>query len=129
MEFWRVAIKPGKPFVYAKVLGRPLFGLPGNPVSALVTFWVLVRPALLRMAGASDVMAAVSWGKLVEEVRNAGDRRHFVRVVIDGAGDVRVSGTQASHRLASLAAANGILDVPAGATFEIGRSVKVILLN
>jgi molybdopterin molybdotransferase len=129
INFWRVAIKPGKPFVYATVFGKPLFGLPGNPVSALVTFWVLVRPALLTMAGARDVEAAVSWGKLAEEVRNPGDRRHFVRVRIDEEGNVRVSGPQASHRLGSLAAANGLIDVAAGATFESGRLVKVIRLD
>ena len=129
VDFWRVAIKPGKPFVYATVFGKPLFGLPGNPVSALVTFWVLVRPALLKMAGASDVEAAVSWGKLAEEVRNPGDRRHFVRVAMDAEGNVRVSGAQASHRLGSLAAANGLIDVPAGATFESGRLVRVIWLD
>jgi molybdopterin molybdotransferase len=129
VDFWRVAIKPGKPFAHAVVLGKPLFGLPGNPVSALVTFWLLVRPTILRMAGTSDVLAKVSLGKLAEEISNPGDRRHFVRVTIDSEGNVRASGPQASHRLASLAAANGLLDVPADATWEIGRTVKVILLE
>jgi molybdopterin molybdotransferase len=81
------------------------------------------------MAGTSDVLAKVSLGKLAEEISNPGDRRHFVRVTIDSEGNVRASGPQASHRLASLAAANGLLDVPADATWEIGRTVKVILLE
>ncbi|HUS37742.1 MAG TPA: molybdopterin molybdotransferase MoeA, partial [Verrucomicrobiae bacterium] len=129
IDFWRVAIKPGKPFVHAKVLGTPLFGLPGNPVSALVTFWLLVRPALLRMTGANNIGARISFGELAEEIRNPGDRRHFVRVAIDGEGDVRVSGPQASHRLASLSAANGLIDVAAGETWPTGKTVKVILLD
>jgi molybdopterin molybdotransferase len=126
IDFWRIAIKPGKPFAYAAVFGKPLFGLPGNPVSALVTFWLLVRPALLRMAGAVDVSTPVSFGTLAEEISNRGDRRHFVRVVIDSEGNVRASGPQASHRLGSLAAANGLLDVPAKTVWEAGRIVRMI---
>jgi molybdopterin molybdotransferase len=129
IDFWRVAIKPGKPFVHAQVLGKPLFGLPGNPVSALVTFWLLVRPALLRMAGASNTAPLVAFGILDDEIRNPGDRRHFVRVTVDGEGKVHVSGPQASHRLASLAAANGLVDVPPGETLPAGKIVKVILLD
>jgi len=128
VDFWRVAIKPGKPFAHARVFDKPLFGLPGNPVSALVTFWLLVRPALLKMAGAADFAPTISFGTLAEEISNPGDRRHFVRVTIDSTGNVRASGPQASHRLGSLAAANGLLDVPACAVFEPGKIVKVLLL-
>lgn len=128
IDFWRVAMKPGKPFVCANVLGKPLFGLPGNPVSALVTFWMLVRPAILRMAGAVDLGPRVSFGRLAEEISNRGDRRHFVRVSVDSQGNVSSSGPQASHRLQSLAAANALLDVPAETNWEIGKAVKLILL-
>ena len=128
IDFWQVAIKPGKPFAHATVLGKPLFGLPGNPVSALVIFWLLVRPTLLRMAGAAEVSPPASVGILAEEVSNRGDRRHFVRVNIDANGNVRLSGPQASHRLGSLAAANALLDVPAETAFEAGRRVELILL-
>ena len=55
LEFWKVAMKPGRPFVFGRCRGKLLFGLPGNPVSALVTFLLLVRPALLRWQGATDV--------------------------------------------------------------------------
>jgi molybdopterin molybdotransferase len=129
IDFWRVAIKPGKPFAHARVLGKPLFGLPGNPVSALVTFWLLVRPALLKMAGASVLSPLTSFGILTEEISNPGDRRHFVRITVDAAGKVRVSGPQASHRLASLAAANGLVDVPAGGKWDAGKLVSVIRLD
>jgi len=128
IDFWRVAIKPGKPFAHATVFGKPLFGLPGNPVSALVTFWLLVRPALLRMAGAAELSPPVSLGILAEEISNRGDRRHFVRVNMSAGGNVRASGPQASHRLGSLAAANALLDVPPGTNWEVGRTVKLILL-
>ena len=55
VDFWQVAMRPGKPFVFGKLGGKFLFGLPGNPVSAFVTFLVLVRPAILRMQGARDL--------------------------------------------------------------------------
>jgi molybdopterin molybdotransferase len=126
VDFWRVAIKPGKPFLHATLLGKPLFGLPGNPVSSLVTFWLLVRPALLCMSGARDVAPSVSFGELAEEIFNPGDRRHFVRVTMDAEGLVRVSGPQASHRLGSLAAANGLVYVPPGERWEVGRRVRVL---
>jgi molybdopterin molybdotransferase len=129
LNFWRVAVKPGKPFLHATVLGKPLFGLPGNPVSSLVTFWLLVRPALLRMAGAGEVAPPMTLGELADEVSNKGDRRQFVRVRIDPNGLARMSGPQASHRLGSLAAANGLLDVPAGARWEAGRRVQVLRLD
>jgi molybdopterin molybdotransferase len=128
IDFWRVAIKPGKPFVHATILGKPLFGLPGNPVSALVTFWLLVRPTLSRMAGAVDLSPSISFGKLAEELSNRGDRRHFMRVHLEGEGNVRLSGPQASHRLGSLASANGLVDVPPETTLKRGELVKVILL-
>ena len=84
---------------------------------------------ILRMAGANDITAPISFGQLAEDILNPGDRRHFVRVTLDGEGNVRASGPQASHRLASLAAANGLLDVPPGANWPAGKTVKVILLN
>jgi molybdopterin molybdotransferase len=129
VDFWRVAVKPGKPFLHATVLGKPLFGLPGNPVSSLVTFWLLVRPALLRMGGAVDIAPPISFGELAEEISNPGDRRHFVRVKVDQNGMVRASGPQASHRLGSLAAANGMIDVPPGGRWETGRRVQVLRLD
>lgn len=129
LDFWRVAIKPGKPFLFASVFGKPLFGLPGNPVSALATFWLLARPALLRMAGAGDVDPEISIGELAEDISNAGDRRHFVRVKIDAHGRVRASGPQASHRLKSLAAANALLDMPPETHWAAGRRVEVLRLE
>jgi molybdopterin molybdotransferase len=126
LAFWRVAIKPGKPFVFGRSHGKFLFGLPGNPVSALVTFLLLVRPALRRLQGATDPALPKSFGVLVEPLENPGDRRHFVRVFLDEHGRVRSTGAQASHILSSLAQANALVDVPPHATLPVGATVPVI---
>lgn len=128
LDFWRVAIKPGKPFLFATVLGKPLFGLPGNPVSALATFHLLVRPALLRLAGAADTSPPTAQGQLAEAISNPGDRRHFVRVRIDDKGDIHLTGPQASHRLKSLASANALLDMPPETHWPAGHRGIVVLL-
>ena len=92
LEFWKVAIKPGRPFVYGQRKGKFLFGLPGNPVSAFVTFLLLVRPALLRWQGAANVNLPLSRGELAEPINNQGSRRHFVRVRMSPDGKVRSAG-------------------------------------
>ena len=126
LQFWKVAIKPGRPFVFGRLRGKLLFGLPGNPVSALVTFLLLVRPALLRWQGATDVSLPAHPGVLAEPLANPGERRHFMRVKVDPAGKVRSAGIQASHVLSSLAAANGLVDVPANTTLPAGTAVSVL---
>jgi molybdopterin molybdotransferase len=128
LDFWRVSIKPGKPFVFGEWDGRFLFGLPGNPVSAFVTAAVLMRPALMRMQGMADVSLPKLNAIVAEPITNRGDRRHFVRVILDAAGNVKLAGTQASHQLHSLAAANALLDVPPDTTLATGTSVKVFLI-
>ena len=126
LQFWRVAIKPGRPFVFGRYQRKFLFGLPGNPVSALVTFALLVRPALLRWQGAPDVLMASHPGILAETMNNPGLRRHFMRVKIDRAGKIWSAGVQASHVLSSLAAANGLVDVPAEGSLSAGTAVQVL---
>jgi molybdopterin molybdotransferase len=125
LEFWKVAIKPGRPFVYGQRKEKFLFGLPGNPVSAFVTFLLLVRPALLRWQGASDVNMSVSRGELAEPINNQGSRRHFVRVRMASDGKVHSAGVQASHMFSSLAGANGLMDVPPDTTLAAGTLVSV----
>jgi molybdopterin molybdotransferase len=126
LQFWKVAIRPGKPFVFGRCGGKFLFGLPGNPVSAFVTFLLLVRPALWRWQGARAVTLPSHPAVLGEPVSNSGDRRHFLRVRVDGAGKVFSAGRQASHALASLAAANGLLSLPPGASLAVGAMVQVL---
>ncbi|MBI4325563.1 MAG: molybdopterin molybdotransferase MoeA [Chloroflexi bacterium] len=126
LDFWKVAIKPGKPFVFGRWRGKFLFGLPGNPVSATVTFLLLVRPAILRFQGARQLELPAHPGVLIEPLANPGERRHFVRVTVNTRSEVRLSGVQASHVLSSLAEANGLVDVPAQTTLPAGSSVQVL---
>ena len=126
IEFWKVSIRPGKPFVFGRLGEKFLFGLPGNPVSALVTFLLLVRPAIRRWQGAGDVTLPSHPGRLAEPLANAADRRHFMRVRVDPEGQVRSAGTQASHILSALAAAQGLVDVPPRTTLAAGSGVKVL---
>ena len=126
LDFWKVAIRPGRPFVFGRCGGKFLFGLPGNPISALVTFLLLVRPAILRWRGAKNVSLPKHPGILAEELANPGERRHFMRVRVDADGKVFSAGLQASHALSSMARANGLVDVGANATLPAGAQVQVM---
>ena len=129
IDIWKVSIKPGKPFVLGEVNDRALFGLPGNPASAMVTFQLLILPALLKMQGASDCRLAKRRGELTEEFANKGDRRHFVRVSINSQGQVVSTGGQRSHMLGSLAKANALLDVPPASRLTKGDLVEVLMIE
>ena len=135
LQFWKVAIKPGRPFVFGRlpvsdqlstIDQKLFFGLPGNPVSAFVTFLLLVRPAILRWQGASNVALAKHPAILAEPLENRGERRHFMRVRISPDGKVCSAGFQASHILSALAVANGLVDVPPGSTLAAGTTVQVV---
>ena len=133
LDFWKVAIRPGRPFVFGRVPSteranqtKLLFGLPGNPVSALVTFLLLVRPALLRWQGATHVHLPSYTGVLAEPLSNDGERRHFVRVQSLPDGTVRPAGIQASHVLSAVARANGLVDLAPGTTLPAGARVNVL---
>lgn len=128
-NLWKVNIRPGKPFVFGKKADKFLFGLPGNPVSAVVTFLLLVRPALMRMQGSINVDLPSHSAVLMEQLSNRSDRRHFMRVCVESNGKVRLSGTQASHMLSSLAGANGLVDVPPGKILEAGATVQVLRID
>ena len=126
LEFWKVAIRPGKPFVFGNYAGKYLFGLPGNPVSAFVTFLLLARPALLRWQGAAETGLRPRRATLATPLQNKGDRRHFIRVTLDARGNAFSAGKQASHALASLAGANGLVDLAAGESQPAGATVSVL---
>jgi molybdopterin molybdotransferase len=126
LHFWKVAIRPGRPFVFGRSREKFLFGLPGNPVSAVVTFLLLVRPALLRWQGASEVSLPGRSGVLAEPLANPDGRRHFVRVKVTPSGEVRSAGVQASHIISSMAAANGLLEMPPRSALATGAAVQVI---
>ena len=126
LEFWQVAMKPGRPFAFGHLQEKPIFGLPGNPVSAFVTFLLLVRPALLRWQGAKDLCLPSHPGVLAEPLANPGERRHFMRVRVSSGGDIHSAGLQASHALSSLACANGLVDVPPNTTLVAGTKAPVL---
>lgn len=126
IDFWKVAIRPGKPFFHGRLGDKFLFGVPGNPVSAFVTAVLLVLPALRRLQGDPDPMPKTEAGVLAEVLSNPGNRRHFVRVATARDGSVRPAGVQASHILSSLAVADGLVDVPPGCQLPAGSPVRVI---
>ncbi len=135
MRWMQIAIKPAKPFAFGIVDGTPVFGLPGNPVSSMVSFELLAKPALRAMAGFAppelgpQTVRAVSDGDL-------GHRRdgktHYVRVAAtrDERGVLHVarSGGQGSHQLAAMTRADALAVVPDGAEVTDGDPVDVILL-
>lgn len=133
VELWRVAVQPGKPVAFGRAGGdRPvlLFGLPGNPVSSLVTFELFVRPVLRRLAGHTDLVGReVVRARLTEPVHKSVDRRTFLRVRLVG-GEARLAGGQGSHVLSALAWANGLAIVPEGiAELPAGAEVDVLRLD
>lgn len=129
LDFWKVSLKPGKPFAFGRLDKKFLFGLPGNPVSALVTFILFVGPALARMQGAKNLSWPACTGTLAEPLENRGNRRHFVRVSVDDKGRVSSTGTQASHILSSLAKANGLVEVPPNTTLAARTTVLILRLD
>jgi molybdopterin molybdotransferase len=126
VDFWTVAIRPGKPFAFGRWKEKVLFGLPGNPASALVTFFLLVRPALLRMQGAGEVYPRTIPATLAEPLANPGERRQFARVMLDAGGAIRSAGNQSSHILSAMARASGLVDVPPQTTLAAGATVPMI---
>jgi len=125
LDFWKVAMRPGRPFMFGRWQGKFLFGLPGNPVSALVTLLLLVWPAVRRWQGAKEVALPAVPGVLAESLANLGTRRHFIRVRLESNGAVRLAGPQESHMLHSFATAHGLIDVPPQTTLPAGTPVQV----
>jgi molybdopterin molybdotransferase len=126
LEFWTVAMRPGKPCAFGHWKERLWFGLPGNPVSALVSFLLLARPALLRLQGAREVSPRRIPATLCEPLANHIERRHFMRVTLDDRGGARSAGRQSSHILSALARADGLVDVPPKTTLPAGSFVSVL---
>ena len=126
LDFFRVAIKPGKPLFFGSLRGVPLVGLPGNPVSAFVTAVLMALPALRRLQGQTRSESPTTLGTLSAPLSNPGNRRHFMRVILDDAGQVCSAGVQASHILLSLSRANGLVDVPPGTEWPAGTPVRVL---
>ncbi len=108
IDIWRVAIKPGKPFLFGRAGDRAVFGLPGNPVSAFVTFLCFVRPAILKMMGATNLDLLKVPAKLLVDLGNESDRAHYVRGRLPGiARPVRLKPIERTAAPRSGRSANG----------------------
>lgn len=133
LDFWRIAIQPGKPLAVGEVDGTTVIGLPGNPVSALVVFELFVRPlirALLGLPGDGRLhLRATSEGRIGKDVR----RRAFLRVHVwdeDGVVHARAAGGQQSSQLRPLADSNALLIVPEGEDATVpGGTYETIVLE
>ena len=132
--FWKIAMKPGKPLTFSMLSKRPLFGLPGNPVSSFVSFEQFVRPAILKMSGHTDIFRKTIRATLTEGIKKKDDgRRHFLRstlTYINGSYSVSALSGQGSNMLASLASANSLLIIPESETeLKTGQQVEVQVLR
>ena len=115
MNFWKLAIRPGQPLAFGKIQGKLAFGLPGNPVSSMVTFEQLVRPAMLKMGGHRSYGRPIVQAVFQEKFSKRTDRRHFLRGILRRENNVltvRTTGDQGSGILTSMVKANGLIDVP-----------------
>ncbi len=115
MNFWKLAIRPGQPVAFGKIGKTLAFGLPGNPVSSMVTFEQLVRPAMLKMCGNQVLARPVVQAIFQEKFSKRPDRRHFLRGILwmeKGMLMVRTTGSQGSGILTSMVKANGLIDIP-----------------
>ncbi|MEE8240225.1 MAG: molybdopterin molybdotransferase MoeA, partial [Nitrospirales bacterium] len=133
INLWKLAIRPGQPLAFGKIQGRLAFGLPGNPVSSMVTFEQLVRPAMLKMGGHRSYRRQVVQAVFQEKLAKRTDLRYFLRGVLrrqNGVLTVRTTGDQGSGILTSMVKANGLIDVPEGVEgLNPGDTVTVQVLS
>jgi molybdopterin molybdotransferase len=132
-DFWRVRMKPGKPIAFGKIGGVPVLGLPGNPVSAMVTFEMFARPAIQKMLGKSYWQKPAIEATLLNGDRNRDGRRVYLRAHVekrDGEYFASLTGPQGSGILTSMSAANGLAIIPEDvAEVKVGDKVKVLMLD
>ncbi len=133
ISLWKVRMKPGKPVAIGRLFGRPFFGLPGNPVSCLVTFTVLVAPALRKMAGRKDFLPFTVEAKLAREVSHKLGRREFIQAETSFVNGVFVASPRAKRGSAMLSAAlgaNSLVVLPEDCPgLAKGEKASVILLR
>jgi molybdopterin molybdotransferase len=132
VDFWQVALRPGKPLVFATIAGVPLIGLPGNPVSTMVGFELFVRPTLLKLQGRGDLERPRVTAITDVALQNPPHLEQYFRGVARRDGDrvrVRLTGDQGSHVLRSMADANCLIVVPQGTSeVAVGTPVEIIPL-
>ena len=133
LHLWKVSMRPGKPITFGSLGDRAVFGLPGNPVSAMVTFELFVRPALLKMSGRARLTRPRVRARALAPIPNPGARRGYLRVHLetteDGMLGARLTGEQGSAILRSMVAADGLAVIPGDTTVAPGQNVDVIVLR
>lgn len=115
IDFWRVAMRPGRPLAFGKLGSKFLFGLPGNPVSAMVSFEQFVRPAILKMAGHRNIFRGTIRAALQQTIKKNAGLTYFLRGIIseeNGRCTVRTTGEQGSGILKSMVLANCLIILP-----------------
>jgi molybdopterin molybdotransferase len=130
--FWRVRMRPGKPLAHGTFSGIPFLGLPGNPVSAMVSFERFARPAILKMAGHKTLERPVL-EVVMEEVIYSDGRESYLRAVVERRGNgyrAKTTGSQGSHIMTSLVKANALIIVPEGVKFvPIGERLQALMID
>jgi molybdopterin molybdotransferase len=133
VEFWRVAMRPGRPLAFGTIEGIPLVGLPGNPVSSMVSFEQFVRPSILKMTGHKKLFRKTITATLKEEINKKSGLVHFIRAYLkheDGKFTASTTGEQGSGILKSMVRANGLIVLPENKTWaKAGDDVTVQLID
>jgi molybdopterin molybdotransferase len=133
MVFWKVAMRPGQPLAFGTIAGKPVFGLPGNPVSSMISFEQFVRPTLLKMMGCRQLFRPVIEAILREEIKKIVGRRYFIRGSVSfekGEYFVTTTGEQGSGILRSMVKANGLIVISEDQErVRAGEKVRVQLLD
>jgi molybdopterin molybdotransferase len=134
ITFWRLPIRPGATTAFGRLGAIPWLGLPGNPVSTMVTFELFVRPAIRRLAGHRLPFRRTRTARLAEPIHLKARLQHFLRGIAredrDGGTSVRLTGPQGSGRMSSMVAANALIVVPEGVTdLVLGAEVRILPLD
>jgi len=132
LHLWKVDMRPGKPITFGSLGAKPVFGLPGNPVSAMVTFELFVRPMLLAMQGRRGPARPILKATALAPIVNRGSRRGYLRVTLEareGRWGARLTGDQGSGILRSMVAADGLAVLKGDTTVAEGQEVEVIVLR
>ena len=132
LDVWKLAIKPGKPLAFGQVCGTPIFGLPGNPVSAFVTFALVAKPWLIKRQGGSAAPSPRFPVKAGFSLPRPGTREEFLRVKLSGSGEAmraNLTGSQSSAVLTSLSEADAVAMIVPGKTVAEGDWLEVIPLS
>jgi molybdopterin molybdotransferase len=133
MNFWKVAMRPGQPLAFGTISGKPLFGLPGNPVSSMVSFEQFVRPSILKMSGHKNLFRPALRAVLREDLSKKAGLVHFIRCRLipeEGKVYATTTGEQGSGILSSMVKAQGLVVLPRQQTLaRAGEEVNVIILD